>query len=389
MIHSEIKNRFTGEVVAKIETQSSIAVGDDRYKNIQLPETDLRRSKFSKMNLRKANFFRAVLTDSSFVEADLRGADFSMADLSHADFSKADLSGANLEEANCVGAIFKDANLSDAKMKGARCSKASFIGAIIAGVDFKGASLFKAKGLYKVMGVEPGNVYWKRFNQGLKSNDCHFQYKLGLNVLTQDFAGDDRETCSFPGFHFGSKSWCSWNYPNRPLEAKVRIPEGALINEPYATDGTASADRIEILQVFDAVTGEDVTSKFRGIENTGKVYHNKARVSCKFCGADKATKEGYRKTKAGSTQRYFCHNCYRSFSRRGRSWTSVNDKSIVNAALRLFASGYDLDKISLELKRIFNICPAWKTIDKWIKENQWKGSHHEPKKPGNIKPTTL
>jgi hypothetical protein len=31
-------------------------------------------------------------------------------------------------------------------------------------------------------------------------------------------------------------------------------------NEPFATDGKASADRIEILQIFDTETGEDINA---------------------------------------------------------------------------------------------------------------------------------
>ena len=69
--------------------------------------------------------------------------------------------------------------------------------------------------------------------------------------------------CSWPGFHFASRSWCAANYPDRPLEALIRIPADAKINEPWATDGKASANMIEILQVFDAKTGKDVTDKYR------------------------------------------------------------------------------------------------------------------------------
>jgi len=52
------------------------------------------------------------------------------------------------------------------------------------------------------------------------------------------------------------------NYSDRPLEARIRIPEDAQINEPYATDGKASASAIEILQVFDVATGTDVTDQY-------------------------------------------------------------------------------------------------------------------------------
>jgi len=38
---------------------------------------------------------------------------------------------------------------------------------------------------------------------------------------------------------------------------------GAKINEPWNSKGEASADMIEIIQVFDTVTGEDVTEQYR------------------------------------------------------------------------------------------------------------------------------
>jgi len=160
--------------------------------------------------------------------ADLRGANLSGADLSWADLSRADLIGANLSGANLIGA-----NLSG------------------------------AKSLVKIMGVEPGNTYWKRFDGGLNNNG--YQFRVGLNVLRdgEKFADDERVVCGYPGFHFASRSWCAAYYPQRPLEARIRIPLDAIICEPWATDGKASADRIDILQVFDVATGEDVTEKYR------------------------------------------------------------------------------------------------------------------------------
>jgi len=129
--------------------------------------------------------------------------------------------------------------------------------------DLQDADLRNAKSLIKIMGVEPGNYYRKRFEGGLRNND--YQFYVGLNTLREGevFASDERVTCSYPGFHFASRSWCAVNYPDKPLEAKIRIPEDAQINEPWATDGKASASAIEILQVFDTKTGEDVTDKYR------------------------------------------------------------------------------------------------------------------------------
>ena len=190
----EIKSRFTGEVIFKLETES----------------------------------FKLC------VEAAVK----SEANLSEANLSEADLSGANLYVANLSGA-----NLSEA--------------------DLSRANLYEAKGMVKIMGVEAGNIYWKRFDEGLKNKD--YQFKVGLNTLRKGevFADDERRTCAYPAFHFASKSWCAVNYPDRPLEAMIRIPKGAKINEPWTTDGKASADKIEILKVYDVKTGKDVTRKFK------------------------------------------------------------------------------------------------------------------------------
>jgi hypothetical protein len=166
--------------------------------------------------------------------------------------------GAYLGGADLGGAYLGGADLGGAYLRGA-----DLRGAYLRGADLRGADLRGAKNLVKLMGVEPGNIYWKRFDSGLKNNGYHFY--VGLNTLREGevFAADDRVTCSYPGFHFASRSWCALYYPDRPLEARIRIPEDAQINEPWATDGKCSADRIEILQVFEVATGKDVTDQFR------------------------------------------------------------------------------------------------------------------------------
>ena len=157
--------------------------------------------------------------------------------------------------ANLRGVNLRYVNLEDADLRGAD----------LRGVNLEDANLRGAKNLVKLMGVEPGNIYWKRFDTGLVNNG--YQFTIGRNDLRDGevFAADDRETCTSPGFHFASRSWCAVNYSNRFYEAKIRIPEDAQVNEPWATDGKASASAIEILQVFNATTGEDVTELFRWV----------------------------------------------------------------------------------------------------------------------------
>jgi hypothetical protein len=174
---------------------------------------------------------------------------------------EADESVKNLVEKN--KANLSGANLSWADLSGANLSGANLSGAYLSGADLSVADLEGCKGLVKVMGVEIGNIYWKRFETRLANNS--YQFKVGINQLREGevFANNERVVCSFPGFHFASRSWCAVNYANRPLEARIRIPEGAKINEPWTTDGKASADMIEILQVFEVATGKDVTDQYR------------------------------------------------------------------------------------------------------------------------------
>jgi uncharacterized protein YjbI with pentapeptide repeats len=220
-----IKSKFDGSVLLEVEAESFVKAVENK----------------------KANLYRANLSG-----VNLSGVNLSRANLSGADISRADISGADIS-----GAVLYRANLYRANLSGANLSRADISGAVLSGANLK-----DIKNLIKIMGVEPGNYYWKRFEKGLCNNG--YQFYVGLNTLREgeQFASDDRELCSYPGFHFASRSWCAVNYPDRPLEAKIRIPEDAQINEPWTTDGKSSADRIEILEVFDTKTGEDVTNQY-------------------------------------------------------------------------------------------------------------------------------
>ena len=251
--------------------------------NISLYRANLKEANLEGANLEgaylrgaylyRANLTRANLTDADLTDADLRGANLKEANLEGADLEGAYLRGADLYRANLTRSDLTRANLTDADLRGADLRGADLRGAdlegaylrgaYLRGADLTDANLINTKGLVKLMGVTQGNFYWKRFNSGLNNNG--YQFKTGLNTLTPNevFADDDRVLCSYPGFHFASKSWCDLNYGDRPLEAKIRIPEEAKINEPWATDGKASADMIEIIQVFDVATGEDVTDQYR------------------------------------------------------------------------------------------------------------------------------
>jgi len=235
------------------------------------------RADLHNADLHDANLFNTNLCNAFLYATDLSNADLSLVNLSfaflyatdlsnanlrHANLYKVDLSNAKLRHADLTSANLTSANLSLANLRHANLSYANLSNANLSYANLYGANLCNVQGLKKVMGVKVNDIYWKRFDIGLKN--FNYQYKVGLNRLREGevFASDERQMCLFPGFHFASRDWCAEQYSSKPLEAEIRIPEGAQINEPWATDGKASADMIEILRVFDSKTGEDVTIKF-------------------------------------------------------------------------------------------------------------------------------
>ena len=235
-----IYNRLDNSVLFEAEVDSFVKTVESRY-------ADLRNADLRYANLRYANLGYADLRNADLGYANLRYANLSYANLRNANLGNADLGYADLGYADLRNADLRYANLRYADLGYA---------------NLRYANLGYAKNLIKLMGVEPGNLYWKRFEKGLCNNG--YQFYIGLNTLLEGekFASDDRVTCSYPGFHFASRSWCAVNYPDRPLEAHIRIPMDAQINEPWATDGKASASAIEILQIFDVKTGKDVTNQY-------------------------------------------------------------------------------------------------------------------------------
>jgi hypothetical protein len=164
--------------------------------------------------------------------------------------NKANLTGAYLRGANLIGADLSKANLTGANLQNAHLNNATLTNTIKP---------------IKSINVKPGDIYWKRFNDGLIN--FGYPFKVGLNELNlrpgEVFASDERASCSYSVFHFASREWCAKYYSDRPYEAKIGIPMNAKVNEPWKTNGKASADKIEILQVFEVKTGKDVTEQFK------------------------------------------------------------------------------------------------------------------------------
>jgi Pentapeptide repeats (8 copies) len=103
---------------------------------LDLADTDLRRSYLSRADLRRARLYGADLRRARFDDTDLRGAT-----LIRAYLQEAHLPGANLQDAVLHHADLRDADLTDANLAGADLRHANLQGTKLGGVDLRGARL--------------------------------------------------------------------------------------------------------------------------------------------------------------------------------------------------------------------------------------------------------
>jgi hypothetical protein len=103
---------------------------------LDLADTDLRRSYLSRADLRRARLYGADLRRARFDDTDLRGAT-----LIRACLQEAHLLGANLQDAVLHHADLRDADLTDANLAGADLRHANLQGTKLDGVDLRGARL--------------------------------------------------------------------------------------------------------------------------------------------------------------------------------------------------------------------------------------------------------
>jgi hypothetical protein len=103
---------------------------------LDLADTDLRRSYLSRADLRRARLYGADLRRARFDDTDLRGAT-----LIRAYLQEAHLPGASLQDAVLHHADLRDADLTDANLGGADLRHANLQGTKLGGVDLRGARL--------------------------------------------------------------------------------------------------------------------------------------------------------------------------------------------------------------------------------------------------------
>jgi uncharacterized protein YjbI with pentapeptide repeats len=206
---TQIKNRFSGEVIVEHETKSIRELALENLKN-------------------------------------LRGANLRDADLSDADLSGADLRDANLRGADLSGADLRDANLRDADLSGADLRRANLSGANLSGAK---NLLNAAEFLSKFEQDELGLIVYKAIGNTTYNPPPHWKIEAG-EFLTE-VPNPSRTTQCGCGVNFATKEWCQREHAKQPLwKCRIRWIDLADVCVPFNTDGKARCARLELLEVI-------------------------------------------------------------------------------------------------------------------------------------------
>jgi len=93
-------------------------------------------------------------------------------------------------------------------------------------------------------------------------------------------------------------------------------------------------------------------------------------IYCKFCSSSDHVKRGFRKTKTGSTQLYFCKDCLHTFTKNNIS-KRTNPKIIIDTVI-LYNLGYTLPEVIKIIKRKYKTRISKSAADEWIREFSYR-----------------
>ena len=198
----EIKNRWSGEVLFSLETESfKLCVITAIKSGVDLTGADLSRA-----NLTRANLTGADLTGANLTDANLTRADLFRADLTGANLTGADLTGANL-----TGANLTDANLTRAKNSEIILARTSIVPEEGAFVGYKKLANGVVAKLVIPHDAKRLNAYGSRKcraekvfvleGEGYDKYTGKTKYTPDTLVIPDSFNEDRREECSH-GIHF-------------------------------------------------------------------------------------------------------------------------------------------------------------------------------------------
>ena len=126
---TEIKHRFTNEVIHSFDGTIKECVEDAVKKGISLAYANLESANLRSANLRSADLYSANLYSANLESANLESANLESANLYSANLRSADLYSANLYSANLYSANLESANLRSANLYSANLESANLYSA--------------------------------------------------------------------------------------------------------------------------------------------------------------------------------------------------------------------------------------------------------------------
>ena len=94
---------------------------------------------------------------------------------------------------------------------------------------------------------------------------------------------------------------------------------------------------------------------------------NKEKISCKYCGSGNFVKRGFRRTKTGNTQLFYCKNCDHKFSVNCLNQKKFNANAIIEAMCK-YNLGYSCSEAADIIKSKYKITAGESSVSRWANE---------------------
>jgi transposase-like protein len=111
----------------------------------------------------------------------------------------------------------------------------------------------------------------------------------------------------------------------------------------------------------------DFSNNLRHKVSENRVIQEITTQNCQFCGSSNLKKDGLRKNKSGTIQKFFCRDCHHYFTINIGFERMKHNPQAITAAMQLYFSGESLRNTQKSLK-LLGVEVSHKTVFMWIKK---------------------
>ncbi len=111
----------------------------------------------------------------------------------------------------------------------------------------------------------------------------------------------------------------------------------------------------------------DFSSQLRSQVAVNRVIQEVNVSNCQFCGSSNLKKDGVRKNKSGTIQKFFCRDCHHYFTINIGFEKMKHNPQAITSAMQLYFSGESL-RNTQESLRLLGVEVSHKTVFMWIKK---------------------